>query len=239
VVANVLALPWKILFLEWRYGLHSISPKTEEVLVRYVNDRQPDVAHTVIRLNQYAPHKDLKRLVTNRHVAWPYRLVFGTITLLVETILPGRLFGGSLLSDYYNPWTNTIHLFSDHPAIGLHELGHAYDFSQQPYRGSYGFARGVFIFALHQEWQATDEAISYLVEIGDRRNELRAYKILYPAYGSYLGSFLIPLPLAFVPGVLAGHLVGRTKAAARAQFYRQLDTQTAPPQPLPSSPSAP
>ena len=234
VVANILSIPWKILFLEWRYGNHEISPRTEALLLRYVEDRQLDVTDTVVRINQYAPHKDFKRLLTNRRVAWPYRLIFGSISLLFETLLPGRLFGGSLYSDYYDPWTNTIHIFSDHPAIGLHELGHAYDFSQQPYQGSYGFARQVFIFALHQEWQATDEAISYLVEIGDRRNELRAYKILYPAYGSYLGSFLIPLPFAFVPGILVGHLVGRAKAAARTQFYRELDAQMTPQSSSPS-----
>ncbi len=232
-LANVLAIPMKLILLEWRFGNHAISPETEGVLVRYVNDRQSDVSSTVVRLNQYAPHKDFKRLLSNQRVAWPYRLVFGSLTLLIETFLPGRIFGGSLLSDYYNPWTNTIHIYSDHPAIGLHELGHAYDFSQQPYRGTYGFSRQFFILALHQEWQATDEAISYLIEIGDRRNELRAYKTLYPAYGSYLGTFLLPIPLGGIPGIFIGHVVGRTKAAARVRFYRQVDAQMRP-QSLPS-----
>ena len=221
LIGNILSIPWKILLLEWRFGNHTISPQTEAILTQYLHDRSQDLSHTLIRVNQYAPHKDLKRLITNHQIAWPYRLIFGSLSLVVETVLPGRIFGGSLLSDYYDPWTDTIHLFSDHPAIGLHELGHAYDFSQQPYKGTYGLLTSIFIVRLNEEWQATDEAISYLVSIGDRRNELRAYKILYPAFGSYLGSYLIPLPFANVPGILIGHVAGRAKASARARFYRQ------------------
>lgn len=225
-LASVLALPWKLLFLEWRYGNHAISDRTEQVLVRYLTDRSDHLGHVQIRLNQYAPLGDLKRLATNRHVAWPYRIFPGLlVTLVYEVVLPGRVFGGWLYSDYYNPWTDTLHLFSDHPAIGLHELGHAYDSSQQPYRGTYAFARMFPVFTLHQEWLATDEAISYLVETGDRRNELRAYKVLYPAYGSYMGNYLIPVPFAFVPGVVVGHIAGRSKAAGRARFYREVDTR--------------
>ncbi len=226
-VANVLSIPWKILLLEWRYGNHCIRPRTEDVFVRYLAERQENVSHTKIRLNQYAPHKDVKRLIRNRQVAWPYRLLFGVPLLLVECVLPGRIFGGFLFSDYYNPWTDTIHLFSDSPAIGLHELGHAYDFGQQPYRGTYGLMRNIPVVVLHQEWQATDEAISYLVEIGDRRNELRAYQVLYPAYGGYLGSYVVPF--GNLPGILLGHVVGRVKAKARARFYRELDRQNARP----------
>ena len=39
------------------------------------------------------------------------------------TIFPGRVFGG----DRYNPFTNTINLYSDHPSIALHEAAHAKD----------------------------------------------------------------------------------------------------------------
>jgi hypothetical protein len=221
-LGNVLALWPKLLLLDWRFANHAISERTEASLVQYLNDRAPNLTHTHVRLNQYAPHKDLKRLVTNRWVAWPYRIFPGLlVTLLTDVILPGRLFPWG---DYYNPWTNTIHLYSDRTAIGLHELGHAYDFSQQPYKGTYGLARLIPVVVLHQEWQATDEAIGYLVETGDRAGELRAYKVLYPAFGSYVGGYL--LPFGAPPGILIGHFVGRTKAAARQRFYRQLDAQT-------------
>lgn len=233
ILGNLLALPWKLLLLDWRFCRHTITERTEAVFVQYLRDSTRDLTHTKIRLNQYAPHKDLKRLITNRQVAWPYRIFPGLLTtLLTDVVLPGRLFPWG---DYYNPWTDTIHLFSDRPAIGLHELGHAYDFSQQPYKGTYGLARLIPLVVLHQEWLATDEAISYLVETGDRRNELQAYKILYPAFGSYAGGYLIPLGGS--PGILVGHLVGRMKAAERARFYRQLDAQTPPAQPSPAQPS--
>jgi len=230
VLGNFLAIPWKLIFWDWRFANHAISPATETMVVRYLEERGQDLSHVRVRLNQYAPHKDLKRLITNHRVGWPYRLVFGSLAALTEFVAPGRLFS-LLISDYYNPWTDTVHIYSDHPAIALHELGHAYDFSQQPYRGTYALLGGFFIVRLHEEWRATDEALSYLVEVGDRRNELRAYKILYPAFGSYLGSYLIPIPFGNVPGILIGHIPGRLKATARARFYQELDTQTTPPTP--------
>lgn len=220
ILGNVLAIPGKVFLFDWRFTDHSIPAKAEAVLVQYLNDRSQDISHTKIRLNQYAPLKDLKRLFTNHEVAWPYRVFPGLIsTLLVDVLLPGRIFPWG---DYYNPWTDTIHLYSSHPAIGLHELGHAHDFSQQPYKGTYGLARTFPLFTLHQEWRATDEAINYLIETGDRRHELGAYKILYPAFGSYVGG-LVPLPFAQMPGVFLGHIIGRTKAASRKRFYRGLD----------------
>ena len=225
---NILALPFKLLFLDWRFANHAVSSRTEEALVRYVNDH-PELQHVHIRLNQYAPQKDFKRLLANRQVAWPYRATFGVLGLLVETIIPGRLFAGLLTSDLYDPWTDTVHIYSDRVAIGLHELGHADDFIQQPYKGTYGLARMIPVVTLHQEWRATDEAIGYLIEIGDRRNEMRAYRVLYPALGSYVGGYL--LPLGGIPGILVGHVAGAAKVSERTRFYREFDARTSVPNP--------
>lgn len=218
-VGNVLALPFKILLFDWRFASHSISEGTEQTLVEFVDGHQQQVGKTQISLNEYAPHKDLKRLFTNKNVAWPYRIFPGLFsTLLVDVLLPGRLFPWG---DYYNPWTNTAHLYSDHPAIGLHELGHAYDVNKRRYKGSYAFARIVPFVDLYQEWKATDTAIDYLKATDNRQTELRAYTILYPAYGTYLGNY-IPF-FGSVIGLVVGHLWGRAKAFSRALFYRQLD----------------
>lgn len=177
------------------------------------------------------PHRDLKRLFTNENVAWPYRPFPGLVaTLVIDVLLPGRLFPWG---DYYNPWTNTVHLYSDHSAIGLHELGHAYDINKRRYKGSYAFVRLVPFVNLYQEWEATDTAIDYLKATGNREAELCAYKILYPAYGTYMGNYL-PI-FGNIVGLVVGHAWGRTKAVTRARFYRQLDAAatTSPTQPAP------
>lgn len=219
-LGNLLGIPAKIILWSWKVDNHAISEPTEEVLVAYLAD-VPTLAalgDARFRLNEYAPFNELKRLVKNHHVAWPYRLILGLpVTLIFEVILPGRLFGG----DHYNPFTNTVHLYSDHAAIALHEAGHAHDSAEHRYQGSYATLRLLPGIDLFQEFVATDKAISYFARIEDRPAELGAYKILYPAYGTYLGSYL--LPYGNFAGAFVGHIWGRAKARSRAKYYELID----------------
>ena len=225
-IGNVLSLPAKLILWSWKFNLHSISPETEETLVAYLAARDlPAFEDAKYRLNQYRPAQDLSRLVRNRHVAWPYRLLLGLpVTLVLDVLLPGRLLPWG---DYYNPYTNTVHLYSNHPAIALHEAGHAHDFAKVKYKGTYALLRIVPFVDLYQEFKATDEAIDYLIASDDHRNEIRSYKILYPAYGTYVGGY-IPFPLFNLIPVLIGHVWGRQVAHERQELYRQLDDQPSP-----------
>jgi len=137
-------------------------------------------------------------------------------------MLPGRLFPWG---DYFNPYTNTVHLYSDHPAVALHEAGHSHDFAKRRLKGSYAAARLIPLVDLYQEFQATDEAIEYLIEVGDRQTELSAYKILYPAYGTYVGNYLL-FPFGLLV-VVFGHIHGRATANDREEFYQKLDAAKA------------
>ena len=220
-IGNVLSLPGKLLLWSWKFNLHSISPQTEEKLVEYLGARDlPTLERATFRLNQYNPGQDLSRLVKNHDVAWPYRLLLGLpVTLVVDVLLPGRLFPWG---DYYNPFTNTVHLYSDHPAVALHEAGHVHDLASRRYKGTYAAIRLIPFVDLYQEYQATKEAIRYFKETHDHAAELGAYKILYPAYGSYVGSYIFP-PIGTVGGALLGHVAGRSKAALQGQSYRRKD----------------
>ena len=148
-------------------------------------------------------------------------------------LLPGRLFPWG---DYYNPFTNTVHLYSDHPAVALHEAGHVHDFSSRRYKGTYAAIRLIPFVDLYQEYKATKEAIGYLKEIHDQSTELSAYKILYPAYGTYVGSYIFA-PIGTVGGALLGHVAGRSKAALEA--HRQDQAQRAPASTTPATSSTP
>ena len=185
-VGNVLSLPAKLLLWSWKFNLHYISPQTEEKLIEYLEARHlPALKDARFQLNEYRPGQDLSRLIHNRYVAWPYRLLIGTpVTLVFDVLLPGRLFPWG---DYYNPFTNTVHLFSDHPAIALHEAGHVHDLATRHYKGTYAAVRLIPFVDLYQEYKASKEAIGYLKETHDHPTELSAYKILYPAYGTYAG----------------------------------------------------
>ena len=230
-VGNVLSLPMKLLLWSWKFNLHSISPATEEKLIAYLETQHlPAVKAAKFQLNEYNPGQDLSRLVKNRYVAWPYRLLLGLpVTLVFDVLLPGRLFPWG---DYYNPYTNTVHIYSDHPAIALHEAGHVHDFGSRRYKGTYAFLRIIPGVDLYQEYKATKEAISYLKAIEDHPTEISAYKILYPAYGSCVGSYFFP-PIGTVGGVLLGHAAGRSEAALRERSYKRR-TVTTPPAASPS-----
>jgi hypothetical protein len=217
-IGNVLSLPSKLILFNWKVDNHAVSSDTEEALVKYMSYRAENLKDTKIRINQWSPHGELKRLWINKHVAWPYRLLIGLpITLVFEILLPGRLLGG----DHYNPYTDTVHLYSDLAPVALHEAGHVYDFSKQEYRGTYALLRLVPFANLYQEFRATDEAIEYLITVEDRETELNSYKILYPAYGTYVGSYMLfPFGLG---AVIFGHFHGRATADEREETYQRLD----------------
>jgi len=219
-LGNLLGVPSKIVLWSWKIDNHAVSAETERALVEYL-DSPSAPAHwgdTRFRLNQYAPLDDVHRLIINHHMSWPFRLLLGLpVTLIYDVVLPGRLVGG----DHYNPFTNTVHLYSDDAAVTLHEAGHADDFAKQSYPGLYAAIRLLPIVDLYQEYVATDTAITYLIAKQDRETELHAYRILYPAYGTYVGAY-IP-PYGSFAGALVGHVLGRSKAHSRARMYAALD----------------
>ena len=222
-LGNVFALPAKLILWSWKVDNHAVSERTESYLVRYIDAPETKAEGTQFSLNEYAPGRALKRLVHNRKVAWPYRLLFGfPITLLTDVLLPGRLFGGFIGGDSYNPFTDTVAIYSDLPSVALHEAGHAHDTNGRRFKGTYAFIRLIPFVDLYQEFEASDEAFRYLVETGEREEELAAYKILYPAFGTYVGNYTL-LPGGNVAGALVGHIWGRAKAHSRRKYYEERD----------------
>lgn len=105
-----------------------------------------------------------------------------------------------------------MHIFSDHSAIALHEAGHALDFSRKEMKGTYAMARILPGMNLFQETVASDEALFYLEQTKQYDDLINAYKILYPAYATYLVSYFASSTPAYVGAVIVGHWAGRFKA---------------------------
>jgi hypothetical protein len=211
-VGWVLGIPSKIILWNRKVDNHRISTNTEVALAHYLAAN--DMANVKVRVNQYAPGGEWSRLFRNKRVGWGWRYTFGLVGGLFYTILPGRLLGG----DHYNPYTETINLYSDHPAIALHEGGHAKDFAEVSHPGSYAALNLIPLAPLYFEKEATADALGYVREHGTPEEQKAAYKILYPAYGTYvgggLGQFAAPAsPVLYVAGVLVGHVAGRAEAA--------------------------
>ncbi len=219
---NIVSLPSKIMLLNWSVANHDISTETEEILMQYLADN--DLRNVKVRLNDYAPGNEWRRLVRNKSVGGIWRFTLGAISVSFYTILPDRFFAGLTGGDSYNPYTNTIHLYSDHPAIALHEAAHAKDFAGEDDKGLYAAMRLLPIVPLIQESRATSDALGYLADKNMVKEEEKAYEILYPAFGSYIPSGIFGAAydyisfdngvtlIANVISIVTGPVVGRDKA---------------------------
>lgn len=228
-LGNVFGVLSKIILWNRKVDNHAISADSESYLVRYIDSSESRADGTHFNLNEYAPGRAFSRLVKNKKVAWPYRLLIGfPVTLIFDVLIPGRLFAGLLNGDSYNAYTDTVSIYSDHPAILLHEAGHAHDFNGRRYKGTYALIRLVPFVDLYQEYKASEVAFGYLINTKDHAQEIAAYKILYPAYGTYVGSY-VPFPGASIGGALIGHAFGRAEASSKARFYANFPEAAEPP----------
>jgi len=119
-------------------------------------------------------------------------------------------------TDYYNPFTETAHVYHPNKAIALHEVGHATDYDQAKYPGGKAIiSQLVPPLGFKDEWQASRNAMKHL----DKKEQSDAGKILEPGLGSHLGATLLPFVGALVNiptgiatywgSVLAGHIHSR------------------------------
>ncbi len=205
------SLPVKLILWNWRMENHDISPETETAIKQYLEVNQ--LSDVKVRLNEYAPLSEWTRLTRNEKVGAGWRYTAGVLVWTLYTIFPQRIFGG----DNYNPYTDTISVYSDLPVVALHEGGHAKDTGSIEYKGTHSILRILPIVPLFDEEFASSDALSYCREKSDREGEKSGYKLLYPAYGTYVGGQL----MSFVPGgttlgalfAIPGHIVGRYKAS--------------------------
>ncbi len=221
-VGWIVGIPGKILMWDRRVDNHRISFETERMLADYLAVNELDGVK--VRINQYAPREEWRRLVANKSVGAGWRYTLGTLSVVGYTLLPGRVFGG----DNYNPYTNTINLYSDVPAFAVHEGAHAKDFAGRRYPGTYAALYLLPVVPLYHEAVASRDALAYAHDYWPIDEERQAYRNLGPAYGSYVGSALagggsspIGLPLE-IAGILGGHVVGRSIAETlpeRDQLY--------------------
>jgi len=209
----VFSFPAKLVLWNWRMENHNISENNEVILGRYLEVN--GLSTTQVRLNTYAPHKEFARIRANKDVNAGYKYTLGTLSVLFYTLLPDRLFAGLIGGDSYNPYTNTIHIYSDHSAVLVHEGGHAKDFAQRSRRGTYALLRLLPFVDLFQEERASEDALSYFYCRRDDKNELNAYPLLYPAYATYVAGYM---PLLGGPILIVGaHILGRSERDDRRE----------------------
>ena len=203
----------KLVLWDWRVDRHEIGNETERVVRSYLTVNQ--LPRVKVRLNQYAPGDELLRTIRNRSVGAGWRYTLGMVAWLQYTAFPGRFFGG----DHYNPYANSINLYSDIPAIAVHEGGHAKDFSGRKWKGTYAFSYLIPFVNLYHEARASNDALGYLREHENYVLQREGYHIMHPAYGTYIGSNIsqwVSVDIGYAvygAAVIGGHITGRVRGA--------------------------
>ncbi len=210
----------KLILWNHKVDSHVISQETEQALEDYLKTNE--IRHVKVRLNAWSVADEWRRSITNREIEPWFRYTFGVLNALQYTIFPGRIFGG----DNYRPYSNTINLYSDIPAVALHEGGHAKDFGRRSLKGLYAFVYGLPFGALYHEAVATGDIMGYLHEYGSNQELRDAYHILYPAYGTYIGGEVSNLApdetaawLINLTAILGSHMVGRIRGGRVGTDY--------------------
>ena len=177
-VGWVVGVPRKVLLWDLRVDNHRVSPGTEIVLLDYLN--QNDLDQVKVRINQYAPGDEWRRLKRHKSVGAGWRYTFGTLTWLGYTLFPGRVWGG----DNYNPYTNTVSIYSDVPPLAILEGAEAKLAAKRKLKGTYAFwCRVPWIGYLVGDGPAYHEALQYLLAQGSVQRIREGTRILMPATG--------------------------------------------------------
>lgn len=208
----VMGIPSKLLLWNTKVDSHSVSPETEQQLRQYLASQ--GLTDVKVRVNQYHPMAEWKRLAKNRAIHPGWRYTVGTIGLAKYTLLPGRLFG----ADEYNPFTNTISLYSDRTSIALREGAHAKQALNATYPGLWSASSYLPGSPLWIDTPAIREVIAYSQQTGQRKLARESYLVLFPAFGARMGSsatFFLDAGVGQAAQgafALVGHAVGRTMA---------------------------
>jgi hypothetical protein len=207
----VMGIPGKLLLWDRRVNNHCVTPETTEAVAQYVE--QNHLKDACLRINQYAPGDEWVRLTTNREVGAGWRYTLGTLSLVGYTLLPGRLFGG----DRYNPYTNSVYIYSDVPALALESAAFAKDVHGREYPGTYAAVNQLPLMSLWHETVNTKDTLAYLQATGNAEQRAEGIKILYPYYGSQMGGAVAGVfgggILFPIGGAIAGHLSGTAQTS--------------------------
>ena len=218
-LAWVVGLPSRILPLHASVNNHSLSDESAEKLTKYLEDNE--LTDVYVRVNQYDPAGEWQRLRGNKRIAPGWRYSVGAMGLIVYAILPGRVFGG----DLYNPYTNSLYINSDVPAVVLAEAAYAKDIHARQLPGAYATINEIPLLSLWRHVNAVNDVLSYARTQEDWGLERETYRVVYPQMGVHaaggghtIATLLTAMPVFTIPlvalgGAVAGHSVGQTMIA--------------------------
>lgn len=204
--------PDRLFTLNPKASNHEISPETLEKLTTYLEEN--DLTDVLVSVNDYDPKGQWRRLRQNDRVAPLWRYSAGTMSWLGYVLIPNRVIGG----DYYDPFTNTLNITSDVPALVLAQAAYAKDIHSRSLPGTYASFSELPGLSFLRNSRATSDVLAYARLKNNWEDEKQAYHVLYPHVGSQMfgpAAHFVPVagPFLSAGGALAGHATGRTMTA--------------------------
>jgi hypothetical protein len=207
----VVGIPRRIILWDRRVDSHQVQPETMAEVATYAKVNQLD--GICVRVNQYAPVDEWKRLTKNDQISPGWRYTVGALTLVGYTLLPGRIIG----IDNYNPYTNSVYVYSDVPALAMEAAAYAKDVRQRELPGTYAAVNSLPIISVWHETINTKDTLDYLQTHGTYEEHREGLAILYPNYGASVGGAFGSLfgftGVFEIGGAVVGHVSGWHKAA--------------------------
>ena len=220
-MAWFVALPSRILPLNPNVNSHTLSADSADQLKTYLQENE--LTDVLVRVNQYDPGGEWSRLRQNSRIAPGWKYTFGTASVIGYTLFPGRVFGG----DIYNPFTNSLYVNSDVPAMLIVEAAYAKDIHARALPGTYAAVNEFPVLTLWRHTRAVNDTLGYALKEDNWDLERDTYRTVYPLMGVHaaLGGHsaaswamampMITIPISMVGGAAAGHTVGQTTIAYR------------------------
>lgn len=221
-IAWAMGLWSRLLPLNSHVNIHDISEKTEDKLIAYLEDN--DLADVLVRVNQYDPKGEWRRLRENDRIGPGWKYTAGLLSMAHYTLLPGRVFGG----DQYNAFTNTLYINSDVPAVVLHEAAYAKDIHSRSMPGSYAVFNELPLLSMWRHTKGVNDVLGYAQLNDDWNIERETYRVVYPQMGvqstAVGGPFLHFWDgiLLSVGGAVVGHATGQVAISQRTRERKEL-----------------
>lgn len=210
-VGWVVGTPTKLAIWDRRADNHDVSQETETALLSYMDTNS--LNGSLVRINQYDPWGEWKRLTSNRTVSPGWRYTAGVYSQLKYALLPGRIFGG----DWYNPFTDTVHVYSDITPLVISRTAYAKDVRSRRYPGTYAVTQALPFIGMMHHTLAVADAQDYVDQYGSQAEQEESHGVLYPDYGGSWGSQIAGfVPFGAPIGRLTGAAVGHVANGARS-----------------------
>jgi hypothetical protein len=218
-VGWVFGIPKKIILWDRRAENHRVSAETEHRLAEYMDAN--GLVSTKVRINEYDPLGEWRRLSANKDVGAGWRYTVGAFDTLGYTLFPGRLFG----EDRYNPYTDSVYIYSDISCLAEEQASYAKLVHARPHPGTYAALASLPILQLWPEKQSKRDVLDYTLASGTTAQHAEATHILYAEYGAEIGGQASVLLGAGIPLTLAGAGIGHVAAESVDDEHSALSQQ--------------